>query len=134
VKTMKLEGNPLCSRLRRMGALFATVIALAAASLSIGPVSSASAITTGQYCWGHSVPGWGQCSSVNAQYLVAVFGKGGQHAACTNAYYWGALASSWACAGTNEWASISYNGARLMSGAVMNNTASSNVLYGEMWW
>jgi hypothetical protein len=119
---------------RRYVAMLVTVAAFAMSWLSMGPVSNAGAVTTGQYCWQHSIGPWGQCSASYSRYLVAVFGKGGQHAACTNAYEWTWLVSSWACAGTNEWASIGFNGTRLLAGAVKNNTGSNNVLYGEMWW
>lgn len=137
-ETSMIQTRPSTGRLRlrskRLATLMVAMTGLLTAWMSTGPISSASAINTGQYCWGANVPGWGQCSAPYIQPLVAVFGKGGQHAACTNAYWLGALVSSWACAGTNEWASITYNGSRLMAGAVRNNAASSNVLYGEMWW
>jgi hypothetical protein len=120
-------------RSRRLLALMMTVAAMLTAWVSLGPVSNAGAITYGQYCWGVGVPAWGECNATYIRPLVAVFGKGGQHAACTNAYEWG-LVGPWACAGKNEWASISFNGSRQLFGTVKNNTASSNVLYGEMWW
>jgi hypothetical protein len=94
----------------------------------------ASITSMGQFCWGVAVGAWGQCTASWGQYLTGVFGKGGQHSGCVNAYEGGTLIHSWVCSPTNEWAVIGFNGARYLVGTVKNNTASSNVLYGEMWW
>jgi hypothetical protein len=101
--------------------------------MSAGPVSRADA-ATGTYCWAYNAGPWNICAASYGRPLVAVFGKGGQHAACTNAYELLILVSSWVCAGPNEWAQINFNGTRNLAGAVKNNTGSWNVLYGEMWW
>jgi hypothetical protein len=119
---------------RRLALLIALAIALLTSIwMAAGPVSNANA-GVGQFCWGAGVGPWGHCTSNWGQWLTSVHGKGGQHSGCVNAYHNGALVSSWACSPTNTWAFIGYNGARWMHGTVRNNTASNNVLYGEMWY
>lgn len=121
-------------RARRLAVLIAVMTALLASAWMVaGPTSNAQA-GMGQFCWGAGVGGWGQCTASWGQNLTGVFGKGGQHSACVNAYYSGSLIHEWVCSPTNVWALIGFNGARWMQGTVRNNVAESNVLYGEMWY
>lgn len=127
-------GSASVKHAHRTATLIAVLVAmLAAIWMSAGPISSANA-GMGQFCWGVGVGAWGQCTAEWGQNLTAVFGKGGQHSACVDAYYSGSLIHEWVCSPTNEWAFIGFNGTRWMQGTVRNNTASNNVLYGEMWY
>lgn len=115
-------------------ALIAALLALLGTVwIATGPLTNAKA-ATGQYCWGVNTAPWGECGSTYYRYLVAVFAKGGQGAACTSAQEWLQLVHPWACAGKNEWAQVNFNGARELGGVAKNNTGNYNVLYGEMWW
>lgn len=120
---------------RRRASIAAIAVALVASGYGlVGPVERANAVTVDQFCWGHPIGPWGECSANFIRPLTMVAGKGGQASACVNAYEWTWLVSSWACAPTNTWAQIYYNGARQLAGAVRNNVNNNNVLYGEMWW
>lgn len=123
----------LAVRMRRALATVALIIAVVTGISMFQSTAKADA-AMGTFCWGTAVGPWGQCTAGWGQYLWSVHAKGGQHSACVNAYYSGSLASSWACAPTNEWAFIGYNGTRWMQGTARNNVGVNNVLYGEMWY
>lgn len=121
------------ARMRRALATVALIIAVVT-GLSMSQSTPKADAAMGTFCWGTAVGPWGQCTAGWGQYLWSVHAKGGQHSGCVNAYYNGSLASSWACAPTNEWAFIGYNGTRWMQGTARNNVGVNNVLYGEMWY
>lgn len=122
------------ARMRRALAIVALIVAVVMGfSMSSRSTEKADA-AMGTFCWGVAVGGWGQCTAGWGQYLWSVYAKGGQHSACVNAYDSGSLVRSWACAPTNEWAMMGFNGTRWMQGTAKNNVSVSNVLYGEMWY
>lgn len=131
--SLAYEDMNIGKRARRMMAIAGVAIGLLTSAFAFGSASQAQA-ASGQFCWGVGVGAWGQCTASWGQYLSGVFAKGGQHSACVNAYSGGSLVSSWACSPTNEWALIGFNTTRYLVGTARNNTASNNVLYGEMWW
>jgi len=124
----------LATRMRRALATVALIIAVVMGFSMSSQATTKADAAMGTFCWGSAVGPWGQCTAGWGQYLWSVHAKGGQHSGCVNAYYSGSLVSSWACAPTNEWAFIGFNGTRWMQGTARDNSGNSNVLYGEMWY
>jgi hypothetical protein len=116
---------------RRTRLLIAALAAAAAliVAMAAGPVSQARATGAEYFCYA-SVGGYGTCIG-NAHWLILVRSLGYQHSSCSDAWSGGPV-QEWHCAAVNQWSNSYFDGSRWMQGAVKNNAAGTNQLWGYM--
>jgi len=115
-----------------MGFLFASAIGSASKAMA-GEQAFCNGVWLGPY--GKNVPNDRCTGPAFPQYITRVSSYGLYHSSCADAiYYPGSyegLVASWACAPTQTWSNIWFDGSRLLGGIVRNNVLNdSNYLYG----
>ena len=116
------------------GLLFASAIGSASKAMA-GEQPFCNGVWLGPY--GQSVPNDRCTGPAYPQYITKVSSYGTYHSSCADAiYYPGSytgLVAPWACAPTQTWSNIWFDGSRLLGGIVRNNVLNdSNYVYGSV--